>query len=204
MKSLSCLLPRKSKKGRLYAGRYLSFFKNYFYQHATFLRTAPKPIARHIIISAQPAQPSTTIDSASTEITLTNPPREKYPPELLTHRFMPYGSLVKTSTDHDDNEDESEIAKALRMDSDVAMSDVDSNIQSNIVAKEEHAKKGRVSKKKKDKKLEEEEGMEVDDTERKEKLTVQKEKKSSGKKRKGEEAASPKKTKKAKTAPVFP
>lgn len=117
---------------------------------------------------------------------------------------MPYGSLVKTSTDHDDNEDESEIAKALRMDSDVAMSDVDSNIQSNIVAKEEHAKKGRVSKKKKDKKLEEEEGMEVDDTERKEKLTVQKEKKSSGKKRKGEEAASPKKTKKAKTAPVFP
>ncbi|KXN83230.1 hypothetical protein AN958_01681 [Leucoagaricus sp. SymC.cos] len=74
IKSLSCLLPRKSKKGKLYP--------------------VSKPIARHLIVSAQPPEPSTT-ENASTDLTTyKNPPRHKYPPELLKHRFMPYGSLV--------------------------------------------------------------------------------------------------------------
>lgn len=128
-----------------------------------------------------------------------NPPRENYPPELLTHRFMPYGSLVKTSTDKDTDGDENDTAVASRLDRDVAMTEVDSNIQSDVVEKEERNKaKGITGKKKKDRKAEEVEEMEVDEEIQKEK----KEKKRSGKKRKGEEDVPPKKSKKAKTTSV--
>ncbi|KAF7777857.1 hypothetical protein Agabi119p4_3929 [Agaricus bisporus var. burnettii] len=179
LKSLSCLLPRNTKNGKLYA--------------------APKPIARHILVSAQPAQPTTTsTDSDSpTEMVYTNPPRENYPPELLTHRFMPYGSLVKTSTDSDNDEDENDTAVTSRMDNEVVMTEVDSNVESDVAKKEERAIKSSSSKKK-DKKVEEEEDIEVEEERQKEK----KEKKKSGRKRKGEEGVSPKKSKKSKTASV--
>ncbi|XP_006458667.1 hypothetical protein AGABI2DRAFT_176923 [Agaricus bisporus var. bisporus H97] len=180
LKSLSCLLPRNTKNGKLYA--------------------APKPIARHILVSAQPARPTTTsTDSDSpTEMVYTNPLRENYPPELLTHRFMPYGSLVKTSTDKDNDEDENDTAVTSRMDKEVVMTEVDSNVQSDVAKKEERAMKSSSSNKKKDKKVEEEEEIEVDEERQKEK----KEKKKSGRKRKGEEDVSPKKSKKSKTASV--
>lgn len=48
---------------------------------------APKPIARHILISAQPVAPTSSDAS-----TLKSEPRESYPMDVLTHRFMPYGS----------------------------------------------------------------------------------------------------------------
>lgn len=65
---------------------------------------ASRPISRHIIVSAQSPQPTQPemLDSANSSLTtgsqkLTNPPRHRYPPELLKHRFMPFGSLVQSS-----------------------------------------------------------------------------------------------------------
>ncbi|KAF7305228.1 hypothetical protein MKEN_01238000 [Mycena kentingensis (nom. inval.)] len=76
VKGLSCLLPRKSKKGRLYAGS----------------------IARTLVVAAQEARP--TPDAASTPIpnVYKNPPRETYPKELLTHSFVPYGAKRPETT----------------------------------------------------------------------------------------------------------
>ncbi|KAJ7184533.1 hypothetical protein C8R46DRAFT_1172676 [Mycena filopes] len=76
IKGLSCLLPRKTKKGRLY--------------------NAPTPIARTLVVSAQSVQP--TPDPASAAGTdmrapYKNPPRESHPKELLTHKFVPYGAV---------------------------------------------------------------------------------------------------------------
>ncbi len=56
---------------------------------------APKPIARHLVLAAQPVKP-TPLTKNSTE-SFKNPQRPSYPKELLKHRFMPYGS--KTSAD---------------------------------------------------------------------------------------------------------
>ncbi|KAG6897873.1 hypothetical protein C0992_009671 [Termitomyces sp. T32_za158] len=69
IKSLSCLLPRKSKNGTLFP--------------------APRPIARHLVVSAQPAAPA----SPAPVRPYARPPRESYPKEVLTHSFKPYGSL---------------------------------------------------------------------------------------------------------------
>jgi len=113
---------------------------------------------------------------------------------------MPYGSLVKTSTGDDAEEEENLIADALRRDNDVVMANVNSNIQSDVAEKEEPVKKGGGSKKNKDRKVEGEKEVEIDDTEGKEKRKEKEEKKSSGKKRKGEEDTPAKRRKKAKTA----
>ncbi|KAJ7765762.1 hypothetical protein B0H16DRAFT_1524299 [Mycena metata] len=67
VKGLSCLLPRKSKKGKLY--------------------NAPA-IARTLVMSAQSVKP--TPDPA--RAVYKNPPREVHPKELLTHKFVPYGA----------------------------------------------------------------------------------------------------------------
>ncbi|KAF5318128.1 hypothetical protein D9619_012194 [Psilocybe cf. subviscida] len=74
IKSLSCLLPRKSKKGKLYP--------------------APKPIARHLVIVAQPVNP-TPATGTENEVRTTNPPRFAYPKEVLKHAYLPYGSLLR-------------------------------------------------------------------------------------------------------------
>ena len=65
-----------------------------------FLRIAPKPIARHLVLSAQDVIP--TLDplvppAADTARTHQNPPRQSYPKEVLKHRFMPYGSLIASA-----------------------------------------------------------------------------------------------------------
>ncbi|KAF9464532.1 hypothetical protein BDZ94DRAFT_1190812 [Collybia nuda] len=76
IKGLSCLLPRKSKKGKLFP--------------------TSKPFARHIVISAQAAQPSIEVasgDSVEPIVKHKNPPRQCYPKGILKHRFMPYGSV---------------------------------------------------------------------------------------------------------------
>lgn len=73
LNSLSVLLPRKRKGGKLFL--------------------APTPVTRHLVVAARPAEPTrpgpgdTTLDPA----TFQNPPREAYPDEALTHRFRPYG-----------------------------------------------------------------------------------------------------------------
>jgi hypothetical protein len=77
IRGLSCLLPRKKKKGKLYQ--------------------APKPIARHLVIVAQPVTPApeTTIKTEVTE----RSGRQKYPKELLKHRYIPYGSSTNRVTE---------------------------------------------------------------------------------------------------------
>jgi len=79
VKGLSCLLPRKSKKGKLYA--------------------APTPIARTIVMAAQPVKPTpdpSGPSSPNARPVYKNPPRESHPQELLSHRFVPYGAVDPT------------------------------------------------------------------------------------------------------------
>ncbi|KAI0927870.1 hypothetical protein AcW1_005281 [Taiwanofungus camphoratus] len=89
IKGLSCLLPRQKKGGKLYQ--------------------APKPIARHLVVTARPALP--TLESSLEQSTSNsaspvckNPPRPRYPRELLKHRFMPLGSLAPTADSVDSPE----------------------------------------------------------------------------------------------------
>ncbi|KIJ92069.1 hypothetical protein K443DRAFT_114158 [Laccaria amethystina LaAM-08-1] len=77
IKNISCLLPKKGKKGKLYP--------------------APKPFACHLVIAAQAVVPSPITPSESGPDPETGKyksvPRQRYPAELLKHRFMPYGSV---------------------------------------------------------------------------------------------------------------
>jgi len=66
--SLTCLLPRTKKKGRLYV--------------------APRPILQHIVITQAAATPN--IHDA---VAAPSPTRESVPNELLKHRFLPCGAL---------------------------------------------------------------------------------------------------------------
>lgn len=61
---------------------------------------APKPITRHLVLSAQSVIPTPT--SAPEGSVYKNPPRESYPAEVLKHRFMPYGSQVDLINDDAD------------------------------------------------------------------------------------------------------
>ncbi|KAE9405861.1 hypothetical protein BT96DRAFT_915820 [Gymnopus androsaceus JB14] len=88
MKGLTCLLPRKKKNSK----------RGEFY-------IAPRPISRHIIVTAQPPKPSTEKDSPETSsIPTQNPPRFAYPPELLSHRFIAFGSTNAAVADADNDE----------------------------------------------------------------------------------------------------
>ncbi|KAG6907512.1 hypothetical protein DXG01_008601 [Tephrocybe rancida] len=73
IKALSCFLPRKSKKGKLYP--------------------APKPISRHFVVAAQAVVPTADSSSTGPIQPYSRPPRENYPKEVLTHAFKPYGSV---------------------------------------------------------------------------------------------------------------
>ncbi|PCH38631.1 hypothetical protein WOLCODRAFT_136373 [Wolfiporia cocos MD-104 SS10] len=77
VKGLSCLLPRQRKGGKLFQ--------------------APKPIARHLVITAKPDVPTPAHAEDARPVAYQNPPRPRYPAEVLTHRFAPLGSLVGTS-----------------------------------------------------------------------------------------------------------
>ncbi|KAI0696550.1 hypothetical protein C8T65DRAFT_832752 [Cerioporus squamosus] len=75
LRAVSCLLPRRKKDGKLYQ--------------------APKPIARRLVISARPTIPTPPQSSpGSSPVLHQNPARPRHPKELLTHRFMPLGSLA--------------------------------------------------------------------------------------------------------------
>lgn len=63
---------------------------------------APKPFARHLLISAQSVVPTPCTSSSSADAPLyKNPPRQSYPKEVLKHQFMPYGSLVNVTNEMD-------------------------------------------------------------------------------------------------------
>ena len=56
---------------------------------------APKPIARRLVVSARPTSPTPPQSSPDpAPVVHQNPARPRYPHELLTHRFMPLGSLA--------------------------------------------------------------------------------------------------------------
>jgi len=85
IRGVSCLLPKKRKKGKLYK--------------------APKSIARHIVISAQDVLPnsdSSVTAASDSSRTYQNTPRPSYAKGLLKHRFMPYGYLVGNNEDIND------------------------------------------------------------------------------------------------------
>ncbi|KAI9445754.1 hypothetical protein BJY52DRAFT_1314975, partial [Lactarius psammicola] len=73
LNGLSVLLPCKRKGGKLFL--------------------ASKPVTRHLVVAARPAEPTRSGpgDAVSDPATFQNPPREAYPDEVLTHRFRPYG-----------------------------------------------------------------------------------------------------------------
>ncbi|CDO71878.1 hypothetical protein BN946_scf184940.g25 [Trametes cinnabarina] len=80
LRGVSALLPRSKNGGKLYQ--------------------APKPISRRLVISARPTLPTPqTTPEASPVVSHQNPPRPKYPKELLTHRFIPLGSLAPVEDD---------------------------------------------------------------------------------------------------------
>ncbi|KAL1742219.1 hypothetical protein HDZ31DRAFT_43716 [Schizophyllum fasciatum] len=88
LRALSCLLPRRKKRGDLYL--------------------APKPVARHLVFSARELQPA----PPQSAIPLQNPPRQSYPEEMLTHKFMPYGSLVAAADEDGDIAMDAPVAEA--------------------------------------------------------------------------------------------
>lgn len=55
---------------------------------------APKPITRHLVLAAPPARPDVQQQQQqiATGAHLQNPARMAYPPDVLTHRFLPFGS----------------------------------------------------------------------------------------------------------------
>ncbi|KAG2132840.1 uncharacterized protein EDB93DRAFT_893901 [Suillus bovinus] len=83
LRGLSCLLPRKRKKGRLYI--------------------APKEIARHLVVSAQPSRANLPEHPS---VLHQNPPRPSYPKELLKHHFVPYGAKPSINSDHMNMDDD--------------------------------------------------------------------------------------------------
>ena len=103
LRSLSCLLPRKTKDGKLYLG--MQRIIHHFYTSHTSSFTlvpsflAPKPISQHLIVSAHLSKLSTSEGESALPNSLVheNPQRQRYPPELLKHRFMPYGSLTNST-----------------------------------------------------------------------------------------------------------
>jgi hypothetical protein len=54
---------------------------------------APKPITRHIIVSAPPVVATPLPENGLTpDGPYQNPPRFSYPKEVLKHKFLPYGA----------------------------------------------------------------------------------------------------------------
>ncbi|KAH9857526.1 hypothetical protein C2E23DRAFT_865355 [Lenzites betulinus] len=76
---VSALLPRSKHSGKLFQ--------------------APKPIARRLVVSARPTLPTPQSSPEPHVISHENPPRPTYSKDLLTHRFMPLGSLAPVEDD---------------------------------------------------------------------------------------------------------
>ena len=82
--------------------------------------TAPKPIKRHVVITAPPAQPDAPKTEEGEAPVYKNEPRQNYPVEMLTHRFLPVGSesarpsldSAKAPMDVDEDDEKEEAVKA--------------------------------------------------------------------------------------------
>jgi len=92
MNGLSCLLPRKSKDGKLYLGEGF-FWRLVIWAYSTSnFRIGPKPLTRKLVLAASPPTP----DTQNLAVLHQNPPRHSYPAERFKHRFTPYGSSTLT------------------------------------------------------------------------------------------------------------
>jgi len=87
VRSLSCLLPRKKKKGKLCIG--IGVLMYHLFPDVYALILAPKAITRHIIVSAQPPLPT---PPENQPIVHQNPARPSYPQDMLKRQFLPYGA----------------------------------------------------------------------------------------------------------------
>lgn len=74
--------------------RYVSFSAALLLALQPLLPLAPKPIARRLVVSARPTLPTPQSSPEGSPVLHQNPPRPRHPTELLTHRFMPLGSLA--------------------------------------------------------------------------------------------------------------
>ncbi|EJD48664.1 hypothetical protein AURDEDRAFT_162121 [Auricularia subglabra TFB-10046 SS5] len=105
--SLRCLLPRKRKGGKLYL--------------------APKPVARHLVVTQVPATPTVDLTSRCDERTRTK--RPEWPAAMLKHRFEPCGakgvqaaamedsSVPVAASDDEMDEDDRPARKKVKVDS---------------------------------------------------------------------------------------
>ena len=80
-----------------------TFLSTFFTYRPMFCSaTAPHPVARRLVISARPSLPTPPASSPeSSPVVHQNPPRPRHPAELLTHRFVPIGSLADENKDVD-------------------------------------------------------------------------------------------------------
>lgn len=60
---------------------------------------APKPITRHIVVSAPPVVAANPLPETGCSFTgpYQNPPRFCYPKEVLKHKFLPYGAQTSVN-----------------------------------------------------------------------------------------------------------
>ncbi|KAG8217136.1 hypothetical protein J3R82DRAFT_5194 [Butyriboletus roseoflavus] len=97
LRGLSCLLPRKRKKGKLYIGK-----RHYFFIHDCLFRSyapsALKHVSHHIVISTQP--PIATALQYQ-PVVYQNTPHASYPKDMLKHSFVPYGARSEQSRSGD-------------------------------------------------------------------------------------------------------
>ena len=111
LRGVSCLLPRQKHNGKLYQGMFLLCYHDS--TRRQYRRSAPKPFARRLVISARPSLPTPPQSpSESSQVLHQNPPRPSYPKELLKHRFMPLGSLAPTGDSEEMDVDPAPAAEA--------------------------------------------------------------------------------------------
>lgn len=66
------------------------------------MHTAPKPVTRHLVLSASAVLPSSEPVDGGNPVTVNqNPPRHSYSKDLFKHRFTPYGSKVLSGEEAD-------------------------------------------------------------------------------------------------------
>jgi hypothetical protein len=97
---LSCLFPRKSKKGKLYLGASASVSMYWEHIRADSVYLVSKSISRHLVVASQATAlvpPPLDDQAPPPESLYQNPPRPSYSEDVLTHKFMPYGTLIDTS-----------------------------------------------------------------------------------------------------------
>jgi DNA-directed RNA polymerase I subunit RPA34.5 len=96
MKGMTCLLPRRTRSGKLFICQYLFLFLVRTIIE-TYPNSAQKPLAGHILLSESPAAPVASTSVAQGDLSTTtssavpfpSSKRFSHPPHLLKHRYAP-------------------------------------------------------------------------------------------------------------------